>query len=438
MLPAAFAFSGGVYVKDAISKANLPRFRSASDGTASFRLSVRIVSASVPALVKPGLLSQRRPRLEVTLGDVQKDTELADYVADDESSPEAGACARECPWRFGDTLTFVASLKDVSGPGLRFRLRAHSDIFLGPVQLQLQRVADLGEGSYDIRQRILPACVRDRSSFNGSDTWESPMLPIPFSHVKGGLCSDDHGLGEAVAHVTVVFKLDMDPDMLMEMADEQVRPVSAAINKRAESVMRWAFEQPVSVNSGRDGWASDGEGDECQDAWEPKCDAADLATAGLCSFCVDHGGGEAVEVDELDFMQQTLTGAEIQRAIASARCHPSQGTSMRTISAPDSAPEGWISRRGPNGRLYWHHRSLGPAPWEEEPTAAPDMRCRLPQRSRLLENIGPIVSPNLPDDCWVSRIGPGGRLFWHNRSLGPAPWEVAPHVAVRHPQFTTI
>jgi hypothetical protein len=432
----------------------LPQLRRASNGSASFRLSVRIVSASAPALGKPGVLSQRRPRLEVSLGDVQKDTELADYVADDETSPEADACARECPWRFGDTLTFSASVKDVLGPGLRFRLRAHSDIFLGPVQLQLQRVADLGEGSYSIRQRILPACVRNRHCFNGIYSWESPMLPVPLSHVKGGLCSDDHGLGEAVAHVTAVFKFDMDPEALMEMADDEVRPVSDAINRRAERVMR-LLEQPVVLPMpSRFG---DEDGDECREEcviWDPN---ADMAAGGLCSYCLDHAG-DAVEADEFDLMQQTLTGAEIQQAVQKAlrtpAASPCPAVASRTISSPDLAPEGWISRRGPNGRLYWHHRSLGPAPWEQEPSAALSFRSGAPRPDgfagqslrqsfgvvvmNTAEGLGPIVSPNLPDDGWVSQVGPGGRKFWHNRSLGPAPWETQQESTPRHPRWTTL
>jgi len=486
------AFGGGVLLQDTLAKVSLPQVKRASDGATSFRLSVRAVSASVPALCKPGLLSQRRPRLEVSLGDVHKDTELADYVEEDESSPEAGERAHECPWRFGDTLTFVASVKDVLSGDLRFRLRAHSEVFLGPVQLQLQSVAELGEGSCNIRQRVLPACVRDRHLCNGmaSSLWESPMLPVPLSHVKGGVVSADHGLGEAVAHVTVVFKLDRDPEALMELADDQVRPVSDVINRRANSVMRWAFEQPLEQPSSRVGWSSDDEGDEVPEdraTWEPRRDAANIRSISLCNFCLDHSGKELLgDEEEFDLMKQTLTGAEIQQAVekANSRRQCAAPPASTAITAPDLAPDGWVSRRGPNGRLYWHHRSLGPAPWEQEPTgvvipkmvaspswehlrpvasahlspptwepcgALPPPRCNPawgaatarpaagipimrtaegPPRPvvsgamRRADGAGPIVSPTLPDDGWVSQIGPGGRTFWHNRSLGPAPWEV--------------
>jgi len=34
------------------------------------------------------------------------------------------------------------------------------------------------------------------------------------------------------------------------------------------------------------------------------------------------------------------------------------------IKSPDCAPEGWVCREGPGGRLFWHHTALGPPPWE--------------------------------------------------------------------------
>lgn len=467
MIPAAVAFGGGFFAKESIAKANLPQLKRAPDGAACFRISVRAVSASVPALGKPGLLSQRRPLLEVSLGEVQKDTELADYVEDDESSPEAGACARECPWHFGDTLTFVATLKDVLGPGLRFRLRAHSDILLGPVQFQLQSVADLGEGSFSLRHRILPACVRDRHTTNGVESWESPMLPVPLSHVKGGVCSANHGLGEAVAHVTCVFKLGTDPEELIEMADDQVRPVADVIANRADRVMRWAFEQPSWPPSTR-GFGSklgsyqdgDGELDDvclsercgvdaapspvCSDVffWE-SCEPEsfhDQVPGGFCSFCLDRAAGGALEAEEFCALEETLTGEEIQMAVQKALGRNMPAVN-RPLSSPDLCPEGWTSRRGPNGRLYWHHQALGPAPWEQDPHAAASARSAPPPKRgappRHLGVGGAIVGPDLNEDGWVSLIGPDGRRFWHHVALGPAPWEV-PREAVQRPQTQTL
>jgi len=41
-------------------------------------------------------------------------------------------------------------------------------------------------------------------------------------------------------------------------------------------------------------------------------------------------------------------------------------TSSELMGA-DLDPQGWISHEAPNGRTFWHHRALGPAPWELGP-----------------------------------------------------------------------
>merc|ERR1719162_4364 len=208
-------------------------------------------------------------------------------------------------------------------------------------------------------------------------------------------------------------------------------------------MMRWMASTPDRL-----GGTSDDEGEECV-PWEHQCEPIRPPMVGLCSFCVDHAGGELVEDDEIDLLRQTLTGAEIQQAVASARSRPSPAPVVAAgiYSSPDLSPEGWISRKGPNGRLYWHHRSLGRAPWEEEPASA---RCEVPLRGSTLPalpvHVGmpargtvqcymPPVRSHLPDECWMSHIGPGGRTFWHNRSLGPAPWEI-PREIMHWPQTT--
>jgi len=37
-----------------------------------------------------------------------------------------------------------------------------------------------------------------------------------------------------------------------------------------------------------------------------------------------------------------------------------------SLPPPEQSPEGWISRKGPGGRVFWHHKALGPAPWEQQ------------------------------------------------------------------------
>ena len=46
-----------------------------------------------------------------------------------------------------------------------------------------------------------------------------------------------------------------------------------------------------------------------------------------------------------------------------------------SLPPPEQAPEGWICRRGPGGRMFWHHKALGPAPWEAVPKDLRDNRA---------------------------------------------------------------
>merc|ERR1712083_1195924 len=81
----------------------------------------------------------------------------------------------------------------------------------------------------------------------------------------------------------------------------------------------------------------------------------------------------------------------------------------KSLPSPDLAPEGWVSRKGPNGRKYWHHMALGPAPWET--AVAKDVDPGFP-------------SPEEAPELWSSHQCPfTGRTFWHHEALGPAPWD---------------
>eukprot|EP00927_Polykrikos_kofoidii_P062061 TRINITY_DN56889_c0_g1_i1.p1 TRINITY_DN56889_c0_g1~~TRINITY_DN56889_c0_g1_i1.p1 ORF type:complete len:441 (-),score=48.69 TRINITY_DN56889_c0_g1_i1:325-1647(-) len=397
MFGVATAFAGGYYVKQAFDKVPLPSLQRRQDTSPSFKLSVRVVAAAAPALQEPGFWSRQRPRLEVSLGNVQKDTEFADFVRSDQAIPSAGACARECPWRFGDSLTFVANLKDVAGHGLRLRLRAHSDFSVGPLQLQLASVAELGEAAVDLRRRVLPACVRSNSS--SSDVWESPVLLIPFTHVRGGVVSADHDIGQATAHVALVFSLNADPEAILS----QVEPVSERRNigdvfaSRADHVIRW-LEEPIDMSK------LPGSGV----MKFPESDASDFAAPAQHApghGAVGYAGGAVA----------TLTPMDAKDAAERASVRASSVEELRTtLKAPDLAPEGWVSRKGPNGKVFWHHKALGPAPWEDA--------AGQPLPSARSVSFGPIVSPELPEGSWVSHQGQDGRLFWHNTALGPPPW----------------
>merc|ERR1719203_824691 len=102
MLNVAAALGGGLLLKQEVSKLgqkidkNLPRLKRAVGNNVSFRLSVHVVAASIPALSSPGYWSRQRPRLEVALNKVQKETELADFADDDGAKgPNTGASVQD-------------------------------------------------------------------------------------------------------------------------------------------------------------------------------------------------------------------------------------------------------------------------------------------------------------------------------------------------------
>lgn len=435
-------FGGGMLLRDRLNQVSLPSLHRSVDTKDTFKLSVRIVAASVPALPAPGTWTRQRPKVEVTLGDVQKETEFADFVGKDDASFAVGTCARECPWRFGDTLTFIATLRDVKEGGLKLRLRGHSDVNLGPVMFHLTSVSELGQGCVDLRRRALPACERDRRSASGDAAWESPVLLIPIVPVRGGVVTDGHQYGEPTAHVALSFSLNVDPDEILQAIDAQSRQVWDVMESKADHAISWLVDSKdsdpgVSCMPGgfRPGSAVGyvpGSSLLEEPPWLPQS-------------CAGTPREDAFSSQRWD---ATLTPRECQLAAerASAR-HPPWNPDP-VLLGPELAPEGWISRKGPNGKVFWHHRALGPAPWEaaEAQEAAragaaraggvvpPSVRSA-PQLSQPCNyagagapaarstSFGTLISPDLPPDGWVCHRRPDGRTFWHHTSLGPAPWE---------------
>lgn len=466
---AVAAFSGGVCIRNAIEELPIPKLRRRTQGVDnSFKLSLRVVGASAPALAPPGFLSRQRPRLEVSLGSVQKDTEFADYEADGAALP----CARECPWRFGDALTFMVKIKDVLGPGLRLRLRALSDVTLGPVQFQLSSVAELGEACVDLRRRALPGCVRDASKQRpgAAEVWQSPVLLIPLSHVRGGQVCEGQELGQSVGHVALAFSLDTDPEEILEALDAETRTVKEVITGHANT----ALGRANNVLTGHANNVKEHANKVLEEANNVKQQANRHANTVLeqannvkqrankvLSWLGAPVGSSIPENSELAgyFPARTFSDAAAGEVAAEPRgtcgrraqqgnCFSTLTTSEgklaanraaarrasvptydRPLPSPDEAPDVWVSRKGPGGRLYWHNRRLGPAPWESqvedslapEPVAAGG--CRSLARSARADSFGPPMSPDLPPDGWTCHKNRDGRTFWHHTSLGPPPWE---------------
>lgn len=134
-----------------------------------------------------------------------------------------------CEWQFGETLTLPAHLPDVMGPGLRLRLVAHGEVRLGPLQMDLVQVQELGECMVSLRRRVLPACsaALDRGlSSPGPWAWSSPVV-LPLADVGQGRPSEGgYCFGEVSAYVALCFGVSMDPEVLRRLADNAERPLA--------------------------------------------------------------------------------------------------------------------------------------------------------------------------------------------------------------------
>lgn len=121
---------------------------------------------------------------------------------------------------------------------------------LGPLQLQMSRRQDVGEACLDLTRRALPFCSR-----KSHEVFESPVLLVPLSHVRGGIVADA-GLGEAVATVAVAVMVDMDPESILSKVEARIDPADprvgreastlplAGLAQRAEGFIRAAYEAP--------------------------------------------------------------------------------------------------------------------------------------------------------------------------------------------------
>mmetsp|Transcript_6295 Transcript_6295/g.15099 ORF Transcript_6295/g.15099 Transcript_6295/m.15099 type:complete len:366 (+) Transcript_6295:63-1160(+) len=360
LIPAVAAYGGGVALREAVDNAPKPSVHR-KDGlhAISFKLSARVVAAAVPGLTAPGLFSQKRPFLEACLGSTTKETELADYATGHDSGL-MGQCARECPWRFVDTLTFKATSDDILGPGLQMKLRVRNDMLVGPLKFELQ-AGEVGAAGVDLRKNILPSCVQKSDS---ADSWTSPVQLVPFHHVMSGLTSSDFKLGDPVAYAAVQFSVNSDPEQILEVVDSVTRPL--------------------------------------KEQWE---------------VIVDNMRVDCPCKPNLPDLPPWLSGLVTKQALDSettlARAQArawSVSDVDKPLPAPERALEGWVSVEGPRGQKYWHHTALGPAPWSKADDP-PGMEGTLP-------------SPDEAPQNWRShKCSETGRTFWHHEALGPAPWE---------------
>jgi len=374
MLNVAAAVAGGHFLRETLDQVqrNAPKLHQ-NNGEIACKLSVRILAASVPGLPDPGVFSRQRPCLEVSLGESAKETEPADF--DTEASfrtHQAIGSSGDCPWRFDESLTFSPTLDDISGPGLKFRLRAQSDLQLGPLHIA-SKPEDVGEATMDMQRRVLPACVQEQHHSDRPSIWSSPLILLPLMHVRGGILGAECRLGEAVAHVTLLLSLDVNPESIMAAMKPTTVRIEQKFKEQADEVTQWFHSLPAAPRV-------------------PSC----------CQ--VRPGDFDPLDVD-----------AAVARAAVRAW---TVGNVKNPLPGPDASPDEWVCTIGPNGQKYWHNLALGPAPWDDE---IPDLDS--PQ------------SPSLPcpeerPDGWVSMEGANGRRFWHHADLGPAPWDRAARTIV--------
>jgi len=392
MFQAGTAFIGGVMAANRIADLPFPQFSRAVDEGETFRLHVRVVAASIPSLADPGLLRRERPRLEVVLGDVRKLTEFGEFKRDTPESTEGGAssssAAPAARWRFGDTLTFLASGANVLGPGVQLWLRSNSDVNLGMFQVNLSQMRDIGTCSVDLRRDVLPACVlQNQGAAPGSAgalaamdplgshaIWETPAMVLPLAHV--GVDSSPYVLAEAAAHVTVTFGVNVDPQAILRGANERMRPlaerVATPLRQWIQEPVRWVYEASTAATcdaceadaprAGRAACPSAAELPRALPRVAEVCEAVSSATVDGCSPLCEHETAAPPRVMQLPGHIVTPRTASID---AASNIFKGPG-----VMSPDLQSDGWVSHIGPNGRQFWHHLSLGPPPWEQQTMVA--------------------------------------------------------------------
>lgn len=283
MFQAAATFGAGILAGQGLGacRESLPGCRirdPGEDAGTSFRLSVHVLGARSAELARPGLVRRPELRVEVLFGQTQKETEAAVFAGDAAAAtPQldgaaaagwaalgctsgdgegrdgrsaasggapaadaaaaalgaAGAAAEDderCPWRFDDTVTFAARPCDVLREGIRLRLGARSDVCLGPLQVRLPRVQDLGEGVLELRRAVLAACrpaaAPDAGHGAGGSSggpaaaprrvWRTPVLVVPLTRVADGPAG---GLSlPVVSRVSLTCSVNMDPEVLLREA----------------------------------------------------------------------------------------------------------------------------------------------------------------------------------------------------------------------------
>jgi len=182
---------------------------------------------------------------------------------------------------------------------------------------------------------------------------------VPLTHVRDGLLGAHCGLGEPVATIALVFIVDVDPDALSAALGPKAWPLGnlgqatktlskqlgETVGEKVGGLIRW-LDEPLQGEQSCNSLESTEVGATKQvkegDEVTPNCVVATLEASAA------------------------LTGEEAE---GHARCEPfprlePDNGKQGVLMGPDLNPEGWLCLDRPDGRQFWHHKALGPPPWE--------------------------------------------------------------------------
>jgi len=382
MIQTAATFGAGIFAGQGLSAcaAHLPECTlrgQEDDEHRTFKLLVHVHGAVVPEIGVPGLLSKPRPQLEVFLGKVQKETEVADFIPGSAepslaSLKDEDACRRwaprksheatdtpECNWEFGDTLTFSVRTSDVLGGGLRLRLGSRTDLCLGPVQVNLPKAHDLGEGMLDLREKVLPECrpqpspsslvveeakkvsqakvAKGASGPLGQSWWQTPRQVVSLTRVWS-----DRPLA-TVARIVLSVSVNVDPqEILREAAHAEMPLVKKVVDP---------FVQCFDTQTCNRGYA----GSQCEslrpyrNLWddEPESEASPMSDYNTCEVPPAWSAPRADYVDEASSLRQPWLDERHQQGLSGMK--PSRRSRESFEKAHDDSEEERLLTTGLRG-----------------------------------------------------------------------------------------
>lgn len=280
------------------------------------------------AAFAPSLSEQRRLRLEVGLAGDWQETEVA--VWNPTNGPDLCEShllpsGQECPWRFeGDPLSFTASLDDLDAKTvLDFRLTAQSELVLGPITLPLPHRELTGVAAANLYQHILPICAPSQQIRDGIRLFQSAVQMVSLKR------PDSSGGNESVGAIALSFSLDADPKEILSAV-------------AATSLAR----RRGRVDADKD------------DFWLQCCSTDARERYLQDTSCACHLP-----------MPAMLEKYDLDGGFKPLRPGPPP------LASPEVSSDGWVSRQGPGGRVFWHHLELGPPPWERAANDIKDNRA---------------------------------------------------------------